>query len=155
MCSLKEIEHTTKSRGLLVWISMIIPAVKSIDSLSSYTKNKLNQSMFFKKNKITFVKGFIMPGKFKKHFPLGIQTFAHIRDPKMNYAYIDKTQIVYDMIETRVKYRFLSRPRRFGKSLFLDTLSELFKGSEEMFEGLYVYDKWDWETKYPVIKINW
>jgi len=95
-----------------------------------------------------------MAEKRKKRLPLGIQTFANIRDPKMNYAYIDKTQIAYDMIETGVKYRFLSRPRRFGKSLFLDTLSELFKGSKEMFEGLYVYDKWDWETKYPVIKLN-
>ena len=95
-----------------------------------------------------------MAEKRKKRLPLGIQTFANIRDPKINYAYIDKTQIAYDMIETGVKYRFLSRPRRFGKSLFLDTVSELFKGSKEMFEGLYVYDKWDWETKYPVIKLN-
>ena len=95
-----------------------------------------------------------MTERVKKRLPLGIQTFSHIRDPKMNYAYIDKTKIAYDMIDSGVKHRFLSRPRRFGKSLFLDTLSELFKGSKEMFEGLYVYDKWDWDTKYPVIKLS-
>ena len=95
-----------------------------------------------------------MSERIKKRLPLGVQTFANIRDPKMNYAYVDKTKIAYDMIETGVKYRFLSRPRRFGKSLFLDTLSELFKASKEMFEGLYVYDKWDWENRYPVVKLS-
>jgi len=89
----------------------------------------------------------------KKRLPLGIQTFAKIRDSKMNYAYVDKTEIACDLA-SKGGYRFLSRPRRFGKSLFLDTLSEMFKGSKEMFEGLYVYDKWDWDTKYPVIKLS-
>ena len=89
----------------------------------------------------------------EKRLPLGIQTFAKIRDPKMNYAYVDKTDIAHRLVE-RGGYRFLSRPRRFGKSLFLDTLSEIFKGSKEMFEGLYIYDKWDRETKYPVIKLR-
>ncbi len=55
---------------------------------------------------------------------------------------------------TSAKYYFLSRPRRFGKSLFLDTLSEIFKGSKELFEGLFIYDKWDWTETFPVIKIN-
>ena len=52
-------------------------------------------------------------------------------------------------------YAFLSRPRRFGKSLFLDTLRNIFEGKRELFEGLYIYDKWDWSIKYPVIKISW
>jgi len=95
-----------------------------------------------------------MPERIKKRLPLGVQTFANIRDPKMNYTYVDKTEIAYYMIDSGVKYRFLSRPRRFGKSLFLDTLSELFKCTKELFEGLYVYDKWDWETRYPVIKLS-
>ncbi len=52
------------------------------------------------------------------------------------------------------EYSCLSRPRRFGKSLFLDTLQEIFEGNKELFEGLYIYDKWDWEDQYPVIKIS-
>ena len=52
------------------------------------------------------------------------------------------------------KYYFLSRPRRFGKSLLLDTISELFSGSELLFKGLWIHDKWDWETTNPVIRIS-
>ena len=83
--------------------------------------------------------------------PIGIQTFSEIRED--NYAYVDKTRDIYNLID-RGKYYFLSRPRRFGKSLLIDTISELFKGSKEYFEGLFIYDKWDWETKYPVINIS-
>ena len=61
--------------------------------------------------------------------------------------------MVYSLV-TGNEYYFLSRPRRFGKSLFLDTLSELFLGNKELFEGLYIYDKCDWDKKFPVIKIN-
>ncbi|MCM8781385.1 MAG: ATP-binding protein, partial [Candidatus Omnitrophica bacterium] len=52
------------------------------------------------------------------------------------------------------EYFFLSRPRRFGKSLFLSTLKAIFEGKKEYFEGLYIYDKWDWEERYPVIHIS-
>ncbi len=83
--------------------------------------------------------------------PIGIQTFSTIREE--NYIYIDKTKEAYELIEN-YKYIFLSRPRRFGKSLFLDTLEEIFAGNKELFKGLYIYDKWDWETSYPVIKIS-
>ena len=83
--------------------------------------------------------------------PIGIQTFSDIRED--NYAYVDKTENIFDLID-RGRYYFLSRPRRFGKSLLIDTISELFKGSKEFFEGLYIYDKWDWSVKYPVIKIS-
>jgi Predicted AAA-ATPase. len=51
-------------------------------------------------------------------------------------------------------YYFLSRPRRFGKSLFLDTLKEAFSGNKELFKGLYLYDNWDWNKKYPIIKFD-
>ena len=88
-----------------------------------------------------------------KKLPIGIQTFRDIRDPKENMVYIDKTADAYRMA-TRGRYYFLARPRRFGKSLFLDTLSELFKGSKHLFEGLYIYDKWDWTEQFPVIKIS-
>ncbi|HIP12662.1 MAG TPA: hypothetical protein EYG73_08085, partial [Arcobacter sp.] len=88
-----------------------------------------------------------------KNLPIGIQTFAKIRDKKENYIYIDKTDLALNLI-TSSGYYFLSRPRRFGKSLFLDTLKDIFEGKKELFEGLYIYDKWDWETTYPVIKIS-
>ncbi len=84
--------------------------------------------------------------------PIGIQTFSKIRDG--NYLYIDKTEDAFNLINS-YEYVFLSRPRRFGKSLFLDTLQSLFEGDKRLFEGLYIHDKWDWETKYPVIKISW
>ncbi len=86
-----------------------------------------------------------------KKLPVGIQTFSEIIDK--DYLYIDKTRIALDLIEN-CKYVFLSRPRRFGKSLFLDTLHNIFEGNKELFEGLYIYDQWDWETKYPVIKMS-
>jgi len=87
-----------------------------------------------------------------KKLPIGIQTFSQIREK--NYIYIDKTKEALEVIEN-YKYAFLSRPRRFGKSLFLDTLRNIFEGKREFFEGLYIYDKWDWSIKYPVIKISW
>ena len=87
-----------------------------------------------------------------KKLPIWIQTFSEII--KWNYAYIDKTKEAYDVINN-YKYVFLSRPRRFGKSLFLDTLQNIFEWNKELFKWLYIYDKWDFEDKYPVIKISW
>jgi len=87
-----------------------------------------------------------------KKLPIGISTFSEIREK--DYIYIDKTKEAYELISNH-KYTFLSRPRRFGKSLFLDTLKEIFEGNRELFERLYIYDKWDWEEKYPVIHISW
>ena len=87
-----------------------------------------------------------------KKLPIGISTFSEIIE--QNYLYIDKTKEAYQLI-TSYKYAFLSRPRRFGKSLFIDTLQEIFEGNKKLFEGLYIDDKWDFDDKYPVIKINW
>jgi len=88
-----------------------------------------------------------------KKLPIGIQTFAKIRDKEENYIYIDKTDLALKLINSS-GYYFLSRPRRFGKSLFLDTLKDIFEGKKELFEGLYIYDKWDWNKTYPVIHIS-
>ncbi len=85
-----------------------------------------------------------------KKLPIGISTLSQILSD--NYIYIDKTKIALDLIENG-KYYFLSRPRRFGKSLFLDTLKEIFQGNKELFKGLYIYDKYDFE-KYLVIHIS-
>ena len=87
-----------------------------------------------------------------KKLPVGIQTFSEII--QKNYLYIDKTKEALELIQNH-KYTFLSRPRRFGKSLFLDTLQEIFEGNKELFKELYIYDKWSWSIKYPVIKISW
>ncbi|WP_144329480.1 ATP-binding protein, partial [Tepidimonas charontis] len=84
--------------------------------------------------------------------PIGIQTFAKIREDNA-YYYVDKTAFALRLIESGSHY-FLSRPRRFGKSLFLDTLAELFAGNEPLFRGLFVHDKWDWSRKYPVIRLS-
>jgi hypothetical protein len=66
---------------------------------------------------------------------------------------VDKTAFVYKLI-SEGKFYFLSRPRRFGKSLFVTTLDYLFKGRKELFEGLYIHDKWDWTQTNPIIKIS-
>jgi hypothetical protein len=83
--------------------------------------------------------------------PVGIQTFSEVREEK--YLYIDKTPLVHRLVDEG-KYYFLARPRRFGKSMLISTLQSLFEGRKELFEGLYIHDKWDWDTKYPVIKIS-
>ncbi len=86
-----------------------------------------------------------------KKLPIGIQTFQKIR--KDDYIYVDKTGIAVDLID-RYQYVFLSRPRRFGKSLFVDTLHSLFEGKKELFTGLAAEHTHDWSTTYPVIKIE-
>ncbi len=85
-----------------------------------------------------------------KKLPIGIQEFSKLREG--DFLYIDKTEHVYKLINS-ASYYFLSRPRRFGKSLLLNTIKEVFKGNKELFEGLWIYDKIEWE-KYPVIKIS-
>ncbi len=71
----------------------------------------------------------------------------------MDCYYVDKTDHVRRLVE-RGKYNFLSRPRRFGKSLLVDTLQELFEGSEELFRGFAVHDGWDWSARYPVVRLD-
>ena len=72
-----------------------------------------------------------------KKLPIGIYTLKKIIEG--NYLYIDKTEIALNLINNN-EYVFLSRPRRFGKSLFLDTLRNIFEGNKELFTGLYIYD---------------
>ncbi len=85
-----------------------------------------------------------------KKLPIGIQTFSKIIEE--NCYYVDKTHIALKLIQGS-GYYFLSRPRRFGKSLFLDTLAEIFLGHKELFKGLYIYDKYDFKP-HPVIRIS-
>ncbi len=86
-----------------------------------------------------------------KKLPLGIQSFGQlIRD---GHTYVDKTQGIYNLFADGGKYYFLSRPRRFGKSLLISTLSEMFSGNKELFKGLWIYDRIEW-IKHPVIHID-
>lgn len=82
--------------------------------------------------------------------PLGIQTFSEIRN--QNYLYVDKTEGIFRMIDSG-KYFFFSRPRRFGKSLLLDTLHEIFEGNKALFKDLWIENKIDWK-RYPVVRID-
>ncbi len=86
-----------------------------------------------------------------KNLPLSVSTLATIRQEDM--AYVDKTETAWHLVK-QVGHYFLSRPRRFGKSLFVDTLKEIFEGNQELFKGLYIQDKWDWHRTYPVIVID-
>ena len=87
----------------------------------------------------------------KRTLPIGIQTFRKIRED--DCYYVDKTAYLWRLLDEGTHY-FMSRPRRFGKSLFLDTCKELFEGNESLFEGLYIHDRWDWSVRHPVVRLS-
>ena len=87
-----------------------------------------------------------------KDLPIGIQTFENLIQG--NYIYVDKTKHLYELVKGEQGVYFLSRPRRFGKSLLVSTLSSIFKGDKELFKNLWIYDSdYTWE-KHPVIKLS-
>ena len=88
----------------------------------------------------------------RKKLPIGIQTLAKIREHDA-YYYIDKTPLALQLIDQGSHY-FLSRPRRFGKSLLVDTLKELFEGNCGLFVGLHAEHHWDWSVQYPVLRLS-
>ncbi len=87
----------------------------------------------------------------KSKLPIGIQSFRKIRENGLRY--VDKTGYAAQLAGN-VRGYFLSRPRRFGKSLFVDTLKELFEGNEALFRGLAIHGDWDWSDRYPVIHLK-
>ena len=87
----------------------------------------------------------------RRKLPIGIQTFRKIRED--DCYYVDKTSLIRQLTEGGQHY-FLSRPRRFGKSLLLDTIKELFEGNEALFRGLDIHDQWDWDIRRPVLRIS-
>ena len=87
----------------------------------------------------------------RRKLPIGIQTFREIRED--GCYYVDKTDFVRRLVEGG-KHYFLSRPRRFGKSLLLDTIKELFEGSEALFRGLAIHERWDWGRTHPVLWLD-
>jgi hypothetical protein len=86
-----------------------------------------------------------------KNLPIGIQTLPEIR--AKNCVYVDKTRLVHQLATTG-KYYFFSRPRRFGKSLLISTLKELYLGNKALFEGLWIENNWDWSKKNPVLHFS-
>jgi hypothetical protein len=90
----------------------------------------------------------------QRKLPIGIQSFQEIRAG--GYAYVDKTPYIASLVREG-KYYFLSRPRRFGKSLFIDTLDCAFSGRSDLFTGLYLHSVesgWDFSNTYPVLRID-
>lgn len=85
-----------------------------------------------------------------KKLPIGIQDFSSLIQG--GYVYVDKTEY-YHRLVTEGKYYFLSRPRRFGKSLLISTLKEIFSGNRDLFQGLWIHDQLDWEAR-PVILLD-
>ncbi|WP_037484047.1 AAA family ATPase, partial [Sphaerotilus natans] len=91
------------------------------------------------------------PALSRLKLPLGIQNLAKLR--QQGCYYVDKTGLAIDLTEAG-SYYFLSRPRRFGKSLLIDTLKELFEGNRALFTGLAADSRWDWSKRHPVIRIS-
>ena len=87
----------------------------------------------------------------RRRLPIGIQTFGEIRET--DCYYVDKTPWIGRLVDEG-KHYFLSRPRRFGKSLLLDTMKELFEGNEPLFRGLAIHDRWDWRAHHPVVRLS-
>ena len=87
----------------------------------------------------------------KRMLPIGMQKFSELRE--RDCYYVDKTLFAAQMVDDG-KHYFLSRPRRFGKSLFLDTLKELFEAKESLFEGLAIHNAWDWSVRHAVIRLS-
>ena len=92
-------------------------------------------------------------GAGRRKLPIGIQTFRDIREE--GFYYVDKTAFIHRMVEgpALASTTFFQRPRRFGKSLLLDTIKELFAGSEELFRGLAIHDRWRW-VRQPIVRIS-
>ena len=80
-----------------------------------------------------------------------MQTFRELREE--DCYYVDKTRFIARLLD-KGKHYFLSRPRRFGKSLLLDTLKELFEGNERLFAGLHIHDCWEWSRRHPVVRLD-
>ena len=86
----------------------------------------------------------------RRKLPAGVQNFREVRE---NCYYVDKTAYIRQLA-TEGKHYFLSRPRRFGKSLLVDTLKELFEGNEPLFRGLAIHNHWDWTVRHPVVRFS-
>jgi hypothetical protein len=85
--------------------------------------------------------------------PLGISDFAKLREDGANYLYVDKTQVLFDLLQAG-NYLFLARPRRFGKSLLCSTIKYLYEGRRELYTDLTIEPLWDWSKTNPVVHLS-
>ena len=90
-------------------------------------------------------------GAARNKLPIGIQNFREVREG--DCYYVDKTAQIGRLADSG-KYYFLSRPRRFGKSLLVDTIKELFEGAEPLFAGLDIHRRWNWRVRRPVVRLD-
>ena len=86
-----------------------------------------------------------------KNLPIGLQTLPKLREK--DCVYVDKTQMIHNLVKQGVYY-FLSRPRRFGKSLLISTMKELFLGNKHLFQDTWIENNWDWSKTNPVIHFS-
>ena len=93
----------------------------------------------------------LQPSKHSTKLPIDVPTFSEIREG--GYYYVDKTPHIESLVG-QSKYYFLARPRRFGKSVLLDTMRCLFEGRAHLFEGLFIHDRWDWSQTHPVVQLS-
>ncbi len=87
-----------------------------------------------------------------RRLPVGIQSFYEIREN--DYVYVDKTDLIWSLVNKGKKYNYLNRPRRFGKSVLVDTLQAYFEGEKRLFEGLRIMDLEKEWIKRPVIRLD-
>ncbi len=87
----------------------------------------------------------------KLDLPIGESSFQNIRE--WHFYYVDKTTHIWNLAE-KPGYYFLSRPRRFGKTLLVDTMQQLFEGDEKLFRGLHIHEHWDWSVSNPVVRLS-
>lgn len=93
-----------------------------------------------------------MTENIKRRLPVGIQSFEEIRTKE--YLYVDKTDIIWHLANEGNKFNYLSRPRRFGKSVLIDTLQAYFEGKKELFHGLKIMDMEKEWVKHPVVRLD-
>ena len=87
----------------------------------------------------------------RRQLPIGIQDFRTIREQE--FYYVDKTSHIQRLV-SQGRYYFMSRPRRFEKSLLIDTSRELFEGNEPLFRDFDIHSHWDWSVKHPVVRLS-
>ena len=127
---------------------MVMPAENNPPEIWQSQNNAVNLQADIRRRRIMI----ITKEKNRRKLPAGIQSFKKIREE--NFLYVDKTDIIWNLANNGDQYNYLSRPRRFGKSVLVDTLQAYFEGRKDLFEGLKIMQLEDDWTQYPVIRLD-
>ena len=127
---------------------MLMPTENNPPEIWQSQNNAVNLQADIRRRRIMIIK----KDKNRRKLPAGIQSFKKIREE--NFLYVDKTDIIWNLANNGDQYNYLSRPRRFGKSVLVDTLQAYFEGRKDLFEGLKIMDLEDDWTQYPVIRLD-